>query len=233
MESIYEKITFEKSQFDKIDWLPIDEQIITDIHITANVLPCAFPPTAYYESSGIGESTSGFSLKAKTQKGPKTPLEMPIKPSDDSGWVAKRLEKRKTTLSKPQRLRKSQKNAAKRQKQRVKALLKKAEKNVQQSDANELATLKEISVDEYKAVDKPIEPLTSVGTLSEPRLTRKRASQRFAAGKAKTIDIVSAQHEIAKRRASGFVSPSPCDSSVENQSSLTTRSGRIVRTRPK
>lgn len=237
MESIYEKITFEKSQFDKINWIPIDDQIITDIHLTANVLPCAFPPTTYYESSGIGESTIGFPAKTKPQKGPKTPLGIPIKPNDDSEWVAKRLEKRKTMLSKPQQLRKSKKNAAKRQKQRVKALLKKAKKIVEQSDANELATIKEISVDEYKAVDKSVEPSTSVVTPSEPRITRKRASQRFVAEKAKTIDIASAQCEIAKRRAFSFDEPSTiksaCDTSVDSQSLLTTRSGRIVRTRPK
>lgn len=149
------------------------------------------------------------------------------------------MEIRKKVMAKPQQLRKSKKNAAKRRKQKEKALLKKAQKNVEQLEANELASLKRISVDEYRAVDKPVEPTPNPTTASEARLTRKRASQNFVAEKTKPIDITSVQHEILKRRASGFTAAthSPTESAsvthLESNSMVTTRSGRIVRTRQK
>lgn len=238
---MYEKIAFEKSQFDKIDWHPIDDQIITDVHRSANILPCSFPPASYYESNGIVPPTTLPKSKpiSKTNTWPKSTFQMKIKPKDDSNLVAKRMEIRKKVMAKPQQLRKSKKNAAKRRKQKEKALLKKAQKNVEQLEANELASLKRISVDEYRAVDKPVEPTPNPTTASEARLTRKRASQNFVAEKTKPIDITSVQHEILKRRASGFTAAthSPTESAsvthLESNSMVTTRSGRIVRTRQK
>lgn len=230
---------FEKSQFDKIDWHPIDDQIVTDVHLSANILPCSFPPASYYESHGIGQSITQSKAKPKTKTGPKSKFGMKIKPKDDSEWVAKRMEMRKKVMAKPQQLRKSKKNAAKRQKQKEKSLLKKAQKNVEKLEANELASLKMISVDDYRAVDKPIEPTPSSTTASGARMTRKRASQNFVAEKAKQIDISSVQDEISKRRALGFTAAShnptepASDMHTESNSMVTTRSGRIVRTRQK
>lgn len=149
------------------------------------------------------------------------------------------MEMRKKVLAKPQQLRKSKKNAAKHRKRKEKALLKKAQMNVEQLEASELASLKSISVDEYRAVDKPIEPTPNPATASAARLTRKRASHNFVTEKTKPIDITSVQHEISKRRASGFTAATqiPNESAsvthLESNSMVTTRSGRIVRTRQK
>lgn len=239
---MYEKIAFEKSQFDKIDWHPIDDQLITHIHRTANVLPCSFPPTGYYESKRTEQSTIESNAKTKTPKTCESAFKSQIKPKDDFEWVAKRSENRKKVLSKPQHLNKSKKNAAKRQKQKVKLLLKKAQKTVDQMEANELASVRKISVDEYTAVDKPIEPTPNITKTVEPRQTRKRFSQNFAAEKIKSVDIANAQSEILKRRALSYTTAKPMamvtadsigDSSTESNTMVKTRSGRVLRSRQK
>lgn len=233
--SIYDGVGFEKSHFDAIHWQPIDDQLITDIHRTANLLPCAFPSTSYCESTGIGHSAT--KPQAKGRKGQEDSTEAQIKPKDDSEWVAKRSKARKAIAARPKQLQKQRKNAAKRQKKKLKKLKEKAEKNAQRVEAIEMASLKAISVDEYMAVDKPVEPTPNFSAASEPRLTRKRASQKFVRETAPPIDIVSAQHEITKRRVSGFLSPtrptneSASESGTESSSPVTTRSGRVVRTR--
>lgn len=164
-------------------------------------------------------------------------VERQIKPKDDSGWVAKRSENRKATQARPQQLRKSIKNATKRQKKKARLLKQREQENVKRIEAKELASLKEISVDEYSAVDKPIEPTPSIPRTCEPRLTRKRASQHFAIEKTTPIDIAHVQHEISKRRAPGFAtstaSATEAASDTESNSTITTRSGRVVRNRQK
>lgn len=164
---------------------------------------------------------------------------MEIKPQDDSLWVAQQLQNRKTKIEEPELKRKKLKNAAKRNKLKVKLLLRKSRKNVLQLEANELASLKEISVDEYTAVDKSITPTPITMATSERRLTRKRASENFTTEKTKPIDIVNAQNEILKRRAPSLPGnartsmPSPngstSEASPENGSMVTTRSGRVLR----
>lgn len=236
---MYEEITFDTSKFDKIDWHSIDDELITDIHRTAHILPCTFPPVSYYESQCIDQSSPESKPKMKTGKGQNLATEIKIKPKDDSEWVTKRLETRKTMLAKPKKLQKRRKNAAKKQKRKEKLLSKKCQKTTEQLEANEMAALKAISIDEYKSVDEPIEPTLNISMASEPRLTRKRASQHFATETVKPINIASAQHEIAKRRAPGFTSPthtvieSASESGTEHNPMVTTRSGRVVRTRQK
>lgn len=163
--------------------------------------------------------------------------ERQIKPKDDSGWVAKRSENRKATQARPEQLRKSIKNATKRQKKRKNLLIKREQKNVELIEAKELASLKKISVDEYKAVDKAIEPTPCIMRTCEPRLTRKRASQHFTTRKTNPIDIARVQHEISKRRALGFATSTASAakpvSDTDSNSTIITRSGRVVRTRQK
>lgn len=118
--AIYEKVSFDKSSLDKIEWHPIDDQLITDIHLKTNLLPCAFPPASYYGNVEIDSSASTASASNKKNK---------FKPRDDSGWVTKRMETRQTTLSKVQELKQNQKaqqNRERRIKYRQRKKLKKS-----------------------------------------------------------------------------------------------------------
>lgn len=88
---LFKNVTFEKNLFDPIQWQPIDDKIVTEIHEKHQILPCAFPHRDYFTKNNINP----LKCTAKKQIQPKVQMmqRRKIQPKDDSMKVIRRVEK--------------------------------------------------------------------------------------------------------------------------------------------
>lgn len=112
ISQFFQNVTFEQNIFDKAEWYPIDDKIVTELHDKLQILPCAFPHAEYLRENYVKHPIDG---RIKPAKAIKMPLKFSkICPKNDSHLIKKKLEanqlKRKKN-TKPVKRAKNQKKA--------------------------------------------------------------------------------------------------------------------------
>lgn len=244
---LYANVCFEKSPLDKIEWLPIDENKITDIHTKYQMLPCAFPHTKYYNDHNVKKS-SEINLKSlRGQTGSKQNKRQNftiIKPKDDSNVIVKRLHEK---IAEKEKLKKVRQNLKKAKKRKLKQIKNNTKKEAHKREAALLETIQQISVDLYQAIDKPENVLHSTRSLSKRTLQTdagslqvptdfKNKCQKYNLRDVKSVNVDNAKDEISKRKVSAgrlvdVENGLPQNTSSEWKNSnnpIVTRSGRVI-----
>lgn len=90
ISEIFKDVSFELGVFDKTDWYPIDENVVTELHHELQILPCAFPHAEYLRENYVRYP---IEQQAKANKPIQTPAEFrKICPEDDSYMLEKKIE---------------------------------------------------------------------------------------------------------------------------------------------
>lgn len=89
VSQLFKKVIFEKNRFDPINWQPIDDKIVTEIHEKHQILPCAFPHRDYFIKNNIKSMTD--TAQKPVQPNVKVVRQRKIKPRDDSIEVIRRV----------------------------------------------------------------------------------------------------------------------------------------------
>lgn len=88
---MFKNISFEPNLFDKVEWQPIDDRIVTEIHEKLQILPCAFPHAEYLRENDVkpprNEPVKSTKMAKKARYLPK------IRPQDDSCDIIRKLER--------------------------------------------------------------------------------------------------------------------------------------------
>lgn len=144
ISQIFKDVTFDLSVFDKSEWNPIDEKIVTELHDKLQILPCAFPHAEYLRENYVKYPIEEQIKSAKTIK---TPFKFQkVCPANDSHIIRKKLEvansKRKEQTKQSKRISKA-KNLKKARRRAEKAKAEKARK----IETNEFESTKKILID--------------------------------------------------------------------------------------
>lgn len=90
ISQIYKDASFELNAFDKSDWHPIDENVVTELHDKLQILPCAFPHAEYLRENYVKHP---IEQQVKSNKTIQTPAKFrKICPEDDSYMLKKKIE---------------------------------------------------------------------------------------------------------------------------------------------
>lgn len=90
ISEIYQNVSFEQNVFDKADWYPIDDKIITELHDELQILPCAFPHAEYLRENYVKYP---INEKIKPAKTIGRPIQFTkICPANDSHVIRMKLE---------------------------------------------------------------------------------------------------------------------------------------------
>lgn len=107
-----------------MNWQPIDDNIVNEIHRRYEILPCAFPHKDYLRQNNMKRTKSE---QTKPIRVPKTNKMLKICPKDDSGIIIGRArskkkeeEKRFNSMMTQRKKHKKQKNRAQRRTKKVK-----------------------------------------------------------------------------------------------------------------
>lgn len=76
--------------FDTAEWHEIDDQIVTELHNTVQILPCAFPHAEYLRENYVKYPNNERVKAPKTIKTPTT--RQRICPADDADLITKKIE---------------------------------------------------------------------------------------------------------------------------------------------
>lgn len=90
ISQIFKDVSFEPSVFDKSEWHPIDENVVTELHNELQILPCAFPHAEYLRENYVKYPIEQQPKSAKAiQTSPKFKK---ICPENDSHMIKKKIE---------------------------------------------------------------------------------------------------------------------------------------------
>lgn len=92
VSQLFKKVIFEKNRFDPINWQPIDDKIVTEIHEKHQILPCAFPHRDYFMKNNIKSMTG--TAQNPAQPNVRVAQQRKIKPRDDSKEAIRRVVNR-------------------------------------------------------------------------------------------------------------------------------------------
>lgn len=161
--------------FDKAEWLPIDDEIITELHDKLQILPCAFPHAEYLRENYVAYP---IEERVKSNKTVETPYKFrKICPADDSYIKRAKLEaaklKKQNQMKRPKHMiqAKSRKKAARRAELAV-------ENRKRKIEAEELASTKKLfidTLDQYNTVSGETLDKVSGDDSSIAARTRNRA----------------------------------------------------------
>lgn len=152
--------------FDKVNWRPIDDSIITEIHEKHQIFPCTFPHTDYLRKHNV-KSPKSTKIAKNAQIAKPAGKFLKIQPFDDSFEVIDR-DKLKKKLNKNRIAAiESQKIKHKKQKSRMK---KKAICNALKDDSKALKDAKDLliaTMDQYNPLTgKPLQKSAALGAES-------------------------------------------------------------------
>lgn len=90
ISEIFKDVTFEPNVFEKSDWYPIDQNVVTEIHTELQILPCTFPHAEYLRENYVKYP---IEQKTKPTKTAQTPVKFrKICPENDSYMLKKKIE---------------------------------------------------------------------------------------------------------------------------------------------
>lgn len=92
ISEIIKNVTLEKDPFEEVNWQPIDENIVNEIHRRYEILPCAFPHKDYLRQNNMKWHKSE---QTKPIGGSKTNKMLKICPKDDSRIIISGSRSRK------------------------------------------------------------------------------------------------------------------------------------------
>lgn len=165
--------------FDKGEWQPIDDQIVTEIHEKCEMLPCSFPHVDYLKKHHVEprNDKSQFIANKVVKKGKRL---LKIQPRDDSNDVLRKLQNVQSR-QKAFKTRISQSRKQKKTRQRVK---KKAIEEIRTAEAREYDSTKKLLVatmDQYSTPsgqslpNVPITRNTTIANSSIATRTRRKS----------------------------------------------------------
>lgn len=152
--------------FDPVDWQPIDDQILTEIHEKHQILPCAFPHSEYLTSHHVKppreEYTKTLKMANKSKKVQK------INPIDDSNGVLQMARAKKTKQHKRISIHKILKKNLKRRRNHAK---RKEKRDAQKTEVDGLEKAKQFvasTMDQYQPINKQAQ-IHPIGTRTRTR----------------------------------------------------------------
>lgn len=158
-------------------WCTLDDSVVLDVHGVHQMLPCAFPPTEYYESNNM------------------KPPEHEIRPQTDSNRYSKHVQKRRESTNVISKNRRARKNAQKRTKRNEKKKEKEKEMIIAETNKKELESIQSL----FDATPGP----STKETIAPTRTLRKRTHS--ATNPTKSVNIAKAQEEIRRRQITNEV----------------------------
>ncbi|XP_031621198.1 uncharacterized protein LOC116339454 isoform X2 [Contarinia nasturtii] len=111
ISQVIKKVKFERDPFDKVEWQPIDDKIVIEIHNKYQILPCAFPHSHYLHQHGLKRIKNKQTKQMNCTKKAKQRLK--ICPKDDSRAIIERLQSRKQLHKNQVKLKTQNKNRLK------------------------------------------------------------------------------------------------------------------------
>lgn len=140
ISDVIKTVTFEKSPFDKVDWQPIDDTILTEIHKNYQILPCAFPHSDYLSRNNVkpprAEGVGHMRATRATRK-------LKICPEDDSHDIINRVQSGFIENEKQFKLRDSLKKRNKKTKYRAR---RKAKEEIQNAEIEKCKSAKQFMI---------------------------------------------------------------------------------------
>lgn len=147
LSRFFKDVAFDKNHFDEVHWLPIDDKIITELHLKHHILPCACPHKEFLKGRRVKPLPGEHEQRAN-----KTIATRKINVADDSGLlhIRKRMQQfeRKKANSYKLAANNKRKQAKKNEKRRTKKAAIKAETDGLAQAKHNLATM----VDRYNTL---------------------------------------------------------------------------------
>lgn len=141
ISEIIKSVTLKKDPFEEVNWQPIDDNIVNEIHRRYEILPCAFSHSEYNMKRPKSEKT-------KLIRGPKTEKILKICPEDDSSTIIGKARSRKKEKGKRFNFMMTQRKKDKKQKSQARRRIKKLE---QKNEIEGLESAKHL-LDQYNTI---------------------------------------------------------------------------------
>lgn len=161
IRQIFKDVTFNLNVFEKGKWQPIDDQIITEIHETCEMLPCSFPHSDYLKDHRVVLRKDKHQIMGKKAAKKEKKL-LKIQPEDDSGcvqWKLQHMQLRKKKIKKRTTQMKMQKKVRQRVKRKeIKEILTAEAKEYESTKKLLVATMDHYSTSSGQSLNVPTEP---------------------------------------------------------------------------
>lgn len=177
----------------------IDDTVVTELHEVHQMLPCAFPPSEYYEMNKMCAAA------------------IQIRPQSDANRYSNHLQKRRAKDAELALKKKQLKNRKKRESRRRRGLEKAVVATAQETEAGVLDSIKSLFRDDASEMSDVSSPSTNL---------RKR--KRMEMTPPKMVNIQKAKEEIEKRRVATRSSSESPSVEMSPRPLRTTRSGRVI-----